>query len=493
MGIRSLGTIIKKDFKIFTRSRISSIIIILAPLLIVLFALTAFNSTNLSNINIGTYSENYTPLTEDILLDLENQNYIIEKYNSKEECINSVKLTDSQICIVFPKDLSSTGSIEEVIFHVDYSRINLAYTLIHEIETKISSEARSLGIVLAQDLINSLNSAKENLTKEKTELSEAIDELNSAKEISSNLNIPTSDLENIINDLEDVRDSMNSSSAKTLLIESINDLESIKNETIDTSLDLENLESKNSKINIKLQEISANLGNVIKILENTNVVGAENIVSPIKIKIESVKLNSNNRDYLTPTLFTLIILFGATLLASTFVLKEKKTKAYFRNFITPTIDFTFIFGTYLTCLFILIFQFVLVFLGMKFILNIDIFSMPLELGIILFLTISTFIFIGMFIGYLFRSEETIIFGSVLITAILMFFSNVILPIENISGSLKNIALFNPVVVSDIALKKILLFNFDYTSLLSEIYILGSFIIAFAVLTYFARKITKRML
>ena len=75
----------------------------------------------------------------------------------------------------------------------------------------------------------------------------------------------------------------------------------------------------------------------------------------------------------------------------------------------------------------------------------------------------------------------------------MFFSNTILPIESISSGFKSIANFNPVVVLDIALKKIILFGFSYSSILNEIIILGIFCLIFIVLAYLGRKITRRML
>ena len=181
MGIRALGSIVGKDFKIFTRSRISSAIIILAPLLIILFAGTAFNSSKLTDVTVGVYSENYTQMTENILTDF-SQNYKIEKLNSLEDCINSVKLTKSQICVKFPGDLSQTGSLKNVTFYVDYSRINLAYTLIHQIETKISDEASDIGTVMAQDLITLLETTKTNLPEEKNQLSDSIEKLKDTKQ-----------------------------------------------------------------------------------------------------------------------------------------------------------------------------------------------------------------------------------------------------------------------------------------------------------------------
>ena len=132
MGIRALSAIIKKNFKILWRSKFSTIAIILAPFLIIILAGYAFNSSGVSGIIIGTHSGSYSDLTEEVLAGFSNQNFAINKYTSKEECLDSVKLSKTQICILFPTDLSETGSLEEITFYVDNSRINLAYKLINK-------------------------------------------------------------------------------------------------------------------------------------------------------------------------------------------------------------------------------------------------------------------------------------------------------------------------------------------------------------------------
>lgn len=153
----------------------------------------------------------------------------------------------------------------------------------------------------------------------------------------------------------------------------------------------------------------------------------------------------------------------------------------------------FIFSKYLTCLIILAFQFILVFAGIKFILGMNNFPINLELVTVMILSLSVFIFIGMFIGYLFRSEESVIFGSVIVAGVFLFFSNSIFPIQSAASNLINFSFFNPLIVMDSALKKIILFRFGFSSFGVELLYLGGFLIVFAFLTYLARKITRRML
>ena len=79
------------------------------------------------------------------------------------------------------------------------------------------------------------------------------------------------------------------------------------------------------------------------------------------------------------------------------------------------------------------------------------------------------------------------------SGIFLFFSNTILPIENVSQNLMKFSFLNPLVLLDSALKKTILFQFSFSSISSELIALGEFFIVFALLAYFARIITKRML
>jgi ABC-2 type transport system permease protein len=119
--------------------------------------------------------------------------------------------------------------------------------------------------------------------------------------------------------------------------------------------------------------------------------------------------------------------------------------------------------------------------------------MLLPLIAVLLVTLSAFIAIGMFIGYLFRSEETIIFSSMIIAALLMFFSNVILPLENISSGLIKFLRFNPLVISNLALKKVILFGFGFGDIWVELLTLTGFFVIFFILNCVFRSLTKRVL
>jgi ABC-type multidrug transport system permease subunit len=490
--IRELGEIIHKNFIRLWRSKISTFSIIIIPFLIILFAGFAFDSSGLSEVNVGVYSDSYSSLSEDILITFEQQNFYPIKFDSLEECIGAVSSNEAQICIFFPKDLSEKGNSESITFYVDYSRTNIAYTLIEDMKSRISFKSSDLGISLAQNLITVLEDVKSSLPEEilKLEASKENLEYIVKKAVSE---ISLEDLNTALEYLDSAKKISEDTEVDDYLQDTMDLLNLVILSKLSVDDNFQEISKKSESTIFILKEVSNRLDLLISEIESSNNIDAEEIASPIKVEIESINSSSKNRDFLLPTIISLIALFGALLLSSTFILKERKSRAYFRNFMTPVRNITFLLGNYLTCLIILVVQFSLVFIGIRYVLNFSLQGIFGQISLILFIAISTFIFIGMFIGYIFKSEETTIFLSVLIAVLMTFFSNAILPIETISSSFKNVALFNPLVICESLLKKVILFGFDYSSLSEGLYILGAFFLGFAILSYFARKFSKRIL
>ena len=278
---------------------------------------------------------------------------------------------------------------------------------------------------------------------------------------------------------------------KTKLDEIISEINSVEEDFGETSEKVGNIKSKSSDAKSKISKISSQIDIITKQLGSLRTTDSGEIVTPLKTEIKPINAGLKNSDFLFPTLLSLTVLFGSTILASVMVLKEKKTRAYFRNFITPTNDFTFFIALYFSCLIILFFQMAVLFTGLYFIVDLPLFNYLLPIILILFISASTFIFMGMFIGYLFKTEEVALLVSISILTLLLFFSNAILPLETVSGEFQKYASFNPLVITDSMLKKLILFNLDLGNLLNEIYMLLGVFGIFFILAFMARKATKR--
>lgn len=489
----ALFSLVGKNLKMFFRSKLSATAVMLIPVLVIMLAGISFNSNEYSNIKIGVYSTGYTSFTEGIISDFNGEGFISKRYNTELECIDSVKKSDSQICVVFPGNLNAETTDEEIVFHADYSRVNLVGELTQKIQKSVLTNTEEIGVDLAQNLISSLESIKESLPQTKEKIEEIAGDTKEVNDELSDITFSTSDLENAIEDLEDAKSDINSSQTSLISdIESIiENLQEEVNKSIEQEETLKESEDTREKIASNINTVIVDLEKIITQLNSQKMTTANQIVSPIKTTIKPIDEESTSKSSIIPIAISLIILFGSMLFASTLVLKEKKTKAFFRNFMAPISGATFLFSTYITCLIILLLQFVLIFIGSRYILNLDVISMIAPLSIIIFASVSAFISLGMFIGYLFKSEESVIFSSIIISTLIVFFSNIILPIENTSGNISLLLRFSPLVATDLALKKVILFHMGIGSIIQEIIILLIFFAAFMLNSVTFRELTKR--
>ncbi|MDA3837301.1 MAG: ABC transporter permease [Nanoarchaeota archaeon] len=495
MSIYSLFLLVKKDLKLFFRSRVSSAVIIILPVLIVVFAGFAFNSTQLSNINLAIYPESYGDMTKNILDGFSDNNFTLTVSGSISECIDSVKFGESQICIEFPKSMNSSKDLDKIVFYIDYSRVNLANTLVNIADSNVDYESTSLSVSMVRDLITTIDTIKNQIPPVKSSLSDGINLVNKGISDSSKIEISVEDVVDIIDSLEIFKDSLseNDTDLKLEIADIILSLKEVELAETELKSDLNDALKIHKDSRVKLDEADNKLESLSSSLNSKKIQDVEEIVSPINTEIVPINPDSKNRDYLIPNLLALISMFGSILLGSTFVLKNKKTRAFFRNFVTPTKGVVFILSTYLASFIIVAIQFIFVFLGIRYVLQLENFILSWELVSILFVIWTVFIFIGMFIGYLFRSEETIVFSAMIIGAVFMFFSNTILPLENISSDFLKYAVMNPLVVAHMALKKIILFELDFSFLKEEFLILGIFATIFFFLSVVFRNMTKRIL
>ncbi len=118
-------------------------------------------------------------------------------------------------------------------------------------------------------------------------------------------------------------------------------------------------------------------------------------------------------------------------------------------------------------------------------------SVMASLSLAIFIIASVFILLGMLIGYLFKTEETSTLAAISVSSILLFFSNTILPTESLPSAFREMIKYNPFVLSESIIKKILLFNADLGLVANSLYVLiGLFAILFVV-GYISRELTKR--
>ena len=533
--MQTLFTIIKKNFKLLIRSKSSALIIILGPLLVIFLVGIAFDNLNKYSLNIGTYSEGYSDLTESFITKLQENNFKVQKVDSEENCVNMIKQGKLNTCITFPKDLTlESDKVNEIVFHVDNSKINLVWMVLETISSKLAERSSELSLDLTTDLLNKVDFTKTELyatrptiVNLKTENQQGVDAIGAAIDDMGELRTKTSELkdsllqkiegaESVVSETSTkINKSNMTSTDKSSLITKLNEigtylynmkgkLEAQSNTSVaeitqmenvlnDIGLKLNSIKSGLLSSNAKLNEVQASIDKIYNEVSTIQITNATTIVNPITTRIKPVATEKSYLNYLFPSLVILVIMFISILLSTTLVMMEKHSPAYFRNFITPTRDITFILATYLTNV-ILVFVQLIIILGIStyFFKAQILTAIPSTLLILLF-TITLFTFVGMIIGYIFTSEETATLASISVGSIFLFLSNVILPLESMPAYIRNIAEFNPFVLGESLLRKAVIFQAGLPALQKELLLLLAYSVVLFLIIWLSQRAVRKHL
>ena len=516
--VHKLLEMFNRNIRLLVRSKSSSLVVFLGPLILMLLVGASFNTSSLFDLRIATYSESYSNLSNSLVVNLKDQEYNTIVVENKDDCIEGIKLGQYHVCAIFSPDMELKEHAENNIeFYVDKSRINLAAVISNSIFTKVESKSSELSKGLTTELIERLDDTTAEieekapvfttLATKNSESSLTIlgvqDKLNkldlasdeellnfsqlndNLKELKTKNNLSSGAFKPIDETIESIKTGV------ALLKSKLNDVDSTRLSTVNelntVTATLQNQLTNINEIKYSLDSITGNIASI-------EVKTADDIVKPISTVVKPISEQKSHLSFMFPTLLVVVVMFISLMLSSTIIMREKTSKAYFRNFITPTNDLWFMIGDYLTNMFIVAVQLGIILVVAIFFLGN---SMPAlgstlsGMSLVLVLASTLFVLMGIFIGYLFKSEETSTLATIAAGSLMLFFSNTILPIESLPPFIKNIAQYNPFVVIESALKKIMLFGADIGAITTAIYILLTFSAIFFMMAFVSRELTKR--
>ena len=263
-------------------------------------------------------------------------------------------------------------------------------------------------------------------------------------------------------------------------------------EAVDKSLaNIQTINDKLTQNSDSISVVSSTVDSVISVVSGLSVSEAADISTPIKTKIEPITTKEEHIGYLFPTLLILVIMFISILLASSQLINEKTTFAYFRNFITPTSGFSFFIANFFSNWIVALFEVFIIIGFSAFLFKENYFSTAFFSLLVLAIGSVVFILLGMIIGYMFRTSETANLAAISISSIMLFFSNTILPLETLPVYIKSVVIFNPFVVIESMLKKVILYNSNLGDQGWNFMILVGYVMLFGLIAYLASEATKR--
>jgi ABC-type multidrug transport system permease subunit len=502
-----------KNIKLLIRSKFSSLIYILGPLLIIFLVALSFNTSTLYDLNVAVYSDSYTPLTDSITSNLSGSLYNVVKLNSEEDCIDAVKFQDFQVCLIFPSGMALDNSVHNVVnVYVDNSRLNIAHLISSQIGTKVNIESSELSTELVTELLTVIDNTNTQVETAKPTIDGLIASSGSAKSsvagISSSLeNVDFSfdsvDTSAITSEINSIKASENLSSSlfsdlNTLVVALETSYSEATSKFKDAGKEIDSISSSVPAIassidgdKIKLDQLKGQLQTISEDIDTVKITNVESIVSPIKTQIRPISSANNYLLFILPSILVVLIMFVALLMSSASIIQEKTSQAYFRNFITPTNENLFMLGEFLSNFMVLTFQIVLI-MGVLFYFLQDIGYQPFLLASGMLLLVGTFfIILGMFIGYIFNSKQTVTLASLTTAIIMLFFSNTLLPLETLSSVTRNIVFYNPFLIGESILKKIFIFGAGWPEIAELVYILIGFSLAVLIGAILARRFSRQ--
>jgi len=355
---------------------------------------------------------------------------------------------------------------------------------IQDLSAKLKTDTDSLKSI-SNDLITSGNavSANSNVTWNPSAIHTSFNDQLSASQASLNStsNTTSTDLTNLLSQLDTLSTNVDKINQK---------LSQAKSATGDSSTSIQqNIQS--------LSEIKTSIDDLKALIETNNaqinalkVTNAQSIVNPIKTTIKPVSSKSGNISFIFPYFIILIIVFIGIMLSSNLIIMEKTSRAYFRNFTTPTKDMTFIMSIFLTSFIVVLLQLVFILALAYYFLSTAIFSNLLLTAVLILGAISLFTLIGMLIGYMFNNQDAVTMASISVGSLLLFLSNLILPLESMSPIIQSIARYNPYVVCSELLKKLTVFESSFKEVYMDFIIIGVYIVVLFLLVMLIEKASK---
>jgi len=443
-------------------------------------------------------------------------------------------------------------------FYVDYTRIHLARVVLDSISKNVELRSTQLSVNLTENILDLLTSTRTGIQKDITttnNIKGTVDEISTdADSIKSavgniNLNVSTpsttslqSEIDSLLTksksvktkatdvleagyalildignssttaDFEDALDTLNSTLNSTnytlydknidayiaSISSSLNDIKS-KMSTANTAktnirTSIDSLREELTGLKTDLDSLKASQQKLIDDINKLQISSAETIVSPVVTEINSVVPETTKLSYLLPDLLVLIIMFIGLLLSSALLVLEKNSKAFFRNFTTPTPPQYFMYTTFLTSFFIILIQIVAILAIAFYFLRGPLFNNFYLTLAILCLVISFFTLIGMIIGYIFFNQETAMIASICVGSAMLLLSNLVLPLESMADMIQMIAKYNPFVVGSDLLRKSLLFDASFQGLKAQLLvILGIVVVLFVIIALVQRLSNIRFL
>jgi ABC-type multidrug transport system permease subunit len=327
-------------------------------------------------------------------------------------------------------------------------------------------------------------------------LAQAIMMLNLVPENSTEFSALNSTIINLENDIDDIRKTKNSADSRLEKIKESVDSIIAELDMINQSLN-EEITSTDNYIALinqsieRMDEIAQEAKAKTAALSAVEPSLASKISKPITQSFTAVVKNARDVQLAFPILLSTVIIFISIIFSNIITSLELNNKAYIRNMLAPVSDLLYTAGMALTNFIIIIVQVAVLLIVTQTRFAVDVFSHLGPMVLIVIVITLLFVFIGMLLAYLSKNIQTSILMSTFVALAFFLFSDTINALESMPALASRIAAYNPVVVINTMLRRIIFFNAALSDMQLELILLIAYAVLAMILLVIVSKIKNR--
>ncbi len=344
------------------------------------------------------------------------------------------------------------------------------------------------------------NSNKRALDNQSESLLESLEGLRALiAEIDQNISNTTGldlallDLESQIAGLESsanttVEQANNISDSLNLAVAELDEIDLILNQEINMTAEYIILINNSvQRIDIISSEAKSKMSGLSEI--NPSLAGR--IAKPITQSFKALVGEVKDIQLAFPILLSTVIIFISMIFSNIITSLEINNKAYTRNILAPVNDITYTAGLAVTNFLVVSFQVAVLLAVAQLNFGIEVTSHLGEIIPISVVLILIFVFIGMVLAYMSKTIQTSILSSTFLALAFFLFSDALNALEAMPQLASKIAVFNPVVIVNSMLRKVLFFDISISGLQAQAGLLIIYMAAAALLLVIVSKIKNK--
>jgi len=338
-----------------------------------------------------------------------------------------------------------------------------------------------------------LDNQSESLLESLEGLRDIIAEIDQNISNTTGLDLALLDLESQIAGLESsanttVEQANNISDSLNLAVAELDEIDLILNQEI--NMTAEYIILINNSVQ-RIDNISSEAKSKMSGLSEINPSLAGRIAKPITQSFKALVGEVKDIQLAFPILLSTVIIFISMIFSNIITSLEINNKAYTRNILAPVNDITYTAGLAVTNFLVVSFQVAVLLAVAQLNFGIEVTSHLGEIIPISVVLILIFVFIGMVLAYMSKTIQTSILSSTFLALAFFLFSDALNALEAMPQLASKIAVFNPVVIVNSMLRKVLFFDISISGLQAQAGLLIIYMAAAALLLVIVSKIKNK--